>query len=485
MKALARAGDVDQVLALFAELRRSVPCGGGCALPNVLCYNTLFNALAEAGRVGEAVVAFDEMLAAGVAPNVSSLNILVKLRSWWSARFDLVYKEIIQMRKIGVEADVSTYSTLITGLCRAGKVSEAWGVLDWMLEEGCLPMVHTYTPILQGYCREGRVEEAKELMELMERVGCPPNVVTYNILIRAMCKDDRFDEIKQVLKESRTKGWKPSTVTYNTYMNGLCKKGRAKEALEQLDVMLGEGLDPTDFTLSIHLNCLCHESRVSDAINLLERSTTLKWYVGVVAYNTVMSRLCEMCEWMGVLKLLTDMIKKGIMPNTRTFNILIRSLCIGGKSSIAKSLVHSQGFSANVVTYNTLIHWFFCCRKISEVKHLRLDMKVEKIAPDQVTYTIMVDGFCRERSFGEATDSFLESLEIGLSRDLFAFLINRLVHGGNIWEIDRLFEGMTKHIIPDYYIFDITIRSFCRVGFCHCRHIFKLNLILDTMLGRK
>uniref|UniRef100_A0ACD5U7L1 Uncharacterized protein n=1 Tax=Avena sativa TaxID=4498 RepID=A0ACD5U7L1_AVESA len=487
MKALARAGDVDQVLALFAELRTYGAGKGDASPPNVLCYNTLVNALAEAGRVEEAYGAFDEMLAAGVAPNASTLNILVKLHSWRSTRFDLAYKDILRMREIGVEADVGTYSTLVTGLCRAGRVGEAWGVLEWMLEEGCRPMVQTYTPIVQGYCREGRVEEAKELMATMERAGCPPNVVTYNVLIRALCDAARFDEVTQVLMESTSKDWTPSAVTYNTFMNGLCKKGMAKEALELLDVMLDEGLDPTDFTLSILLNCLCHDSRILDAICLLERSTSLKWYAGAVAYNTVMSRLCGEGYWINVLKLLTGMIKKGIMPNTRSFNIFIRSLCVGRKFDLAKSLVCNQGFAANVVAYNILISWFYRYRGPTEVNHLILDMKAQKIAPDEVTYTIIVVRFCKDGNFDTATNWFLESLEIiGLSRDLFAVLTNRLAHNDKIWEMIRVLQGMESNgFIPDSSIFDVTIRSFCRKGYCHDRDICKLNFILDTMLGRQ
>ena len=487
MKALARAGDVDKVLALFVELKTSgTSKNGDSSPPNVLCYNTLVNALAEAGRVVEAYNVFVEMREAGVAPNTSSLNIIVKLHSWRSTRFDLAYEEIRRMRELGVEADVGTYSTLVTGLCRAGRVGEAWGVLEWMLDEGCRPMVQTYTPIVQGYCREGRVEEAKELMATMERAGCPPSVVTYNVLIRALCDAARFDEVSQVLTESRTKDWTPSTVTYNTFMNGHCKKGMAKEALEQLDVMLGEGLDPTDFTLSILLNCLCHDSRISDAIYLLERSTSLKWNAGVVAYNTVMSRLSGAGHWMVALKLLTDMIKKGIMPNTRTFNIFIRSLCFARKFDLAKRLVLNKRFVANVVTYNTLIYWFYHYRKPSEVHHLFLEMKKQEIDPDEVTYTILVDRFCRDGRFDTATSFFLNSLEIGLSRDLFAVLTNRLAHNDKIWEMIRVFQEMEKKgFIPDSSIFDLTIRSFCRTGYCHDRDIFKLNFILDTMLGRQ
>nr|TKW38867.1 hypothetical protein SEVIR_1G142800v2 [Setaria viridis] len=308
MKALACVGDVDQVVNLFAELMLSASSAG--VVPSVLCYNTLLNALVEDGRAAETRKVFDEMLATGVAPNVSSFNILVKLYAWRTVEFHLAYKEIHGMRVHKLEPDVSTYSTLVTGLCQVGKLDEAWGVLDWMLQEGCCPMVHTYTPIVQGYCREGRIEEARKLIDFMEDSGCPPNAVTYNVLIRALCDDARFDEVKQVLAEIKMKGQKPNTVTYNIYMDALSKKGMAKEALQQFEDMQGEGLYPTAFTLSIILNCLCCNSRFSQAISLLERSTELNWCAAVAAYNTVMSRLCDTDRCSAVLELLVDMIKK-------------------------------------------------------------------------------------------------------------------------------------------------------------------------------
>ncbi|RLN16511.1 pentatricopeptide repeat-containing protein [Panicum miliaceum] len=262
MKALARAGDVAQVADLFAELAHSASAAG--AAPGVLCYNTLLNALAEHGRAAEARGVFDGMLAAGVAPTASSFNILVKLYAWRTAEFHLAYDEIHGMRGHGVVPDVGTYSTLVTGLCRAGRLDEAWGVLDWMLQEGCRPMVHTYTPILQGYCRNGHIEEARKLIDFMEGAGCPPNSVTYNILIKALCDDGRFDEVEQVLDEIKTKGLKPSSVTYNTYMDALSKKGMGEKALRLVEDMQCEG------------------------------------------------------KWLAILELLADMIKKGIIPNTPT-----------------------------------------------------------------------------------------------------------------------------------------------------------------------
>jgi pentatricopeptide repeat protein len=93
MRALARSGEVDQVVGLFAGLRSSASSVG--AAPGVLCYNTLLNALAEAGRVGEVDAALDEMEAAGVPLNVSTLNIIVKLHAWRLAQFEAAYRMVL------------------------------------------------------------------------------------------------------------------------------------------------------------------------------------------------------------------------------------------------------------------------------------------------------------------------------------------------------------------------------------------------------
>jgi pentatricopeptide repeat protein len=483
MKALARVGDVDQVVDLFAELMLSASSAG--VVPSILCYNTLLNALVEDGRAADTRRVFDEMLALGVVPNVSSFNILVKLYAWRTVEFHLAYKEIHGMRGHNLEPDVGTYSTLVTGLCQVGKLDEAWGVLDWMLQEGCCPMVHTYTPIVQGYCREGRIEEARKLIDFMEDSGCPPNAVTYNVLIRALCDDARFDEVKQVLAEIKMKGQKPNTVTYNIYMDALSKHGMAKEALQQFEDMQGEGLYPTAFTLSIILNCLCCNSRFSQAISLLARSTELNWCAAVVAYNTVMSRLCDTDRCSAVLELLVDMIKKGIMPNTRTYNILIQSLCMDKKLSVAKNLVYNQRFHANVVTYNTLIHWFYYSGMVSEAEYLFAYMtNVANIAPDEVTYAIMIDGLCRQGKFDLATDCFKESLKNRLSKGLLTNLINKLARSNRIGNILVAFEEIERQgFVRDYMIFSDTVRSFCRVGFRQHTNIFDLQFLLDGMFG--
>jgi pentatricopeptide repeat protein len=477
MKHFSGIGNIGEVLRLFSEMRYS-----NCDV-NVLCYNTVMNALLILGRPKDSQDLFDEMLQSGVAPNVASFNILVKLHCWFSNKFDLAYEVMAKMKEFGFRPDSTTYSTVITGLCKANRLEEAWGLLDLMIEEQCMPTVCTYTPIVEGYCLQRKIEEAKELMATMESLGCTPNTVTYNILIRALCDAGRFDEVEKVLEESQTKGWIPNTITYNTYMNGLCQKSMSKQAIEKLQIMLNKGLKPTNVTIGILINCLCRDSNFLLVQNLLQKNQILDCSVGVIGYNTLMSRLSGIGSWWVVLQLLTDMFKMGIHPNPRTFNIVVNSLCRGGKFSIAKVLFTCRGFVRNTVAYNTILHWSFLEGRSNDSQVILSNMAMEDIAPDEITYGIIVNGLCREGKFAEATVCFLESLATGVSGNRISDFVNRLVKNRKLKEILQLFEGMRElgHLL-DSFIFDLTIRTFCRHRRCVRTDMFMLCLVLDKML---
>ncbi|KAK8444679.1 hypothetical protein SEVIR_9G180150v4 [Setaria viridis] len=81
-----------------------------------------------------------------------------------------------------------------------------------------------------------------------------------------------------------------------------------------------------------------------------------------------------------------------------------------------------------------LIHWSYYHESASDEENMFEYMtKVANIAPDEITYTIIVDGLCRQGKFDRATDCFKEPLKDGLSKDLLTALINRLGHRERIW----------------------------------------------------
>ncbi|CAL9072188.1 unnamed protein product [Musa acuminata var. zebrina] len=474
MKSFSRCGDADEVLRLFHELRRSH------RTPNALCYNTLLNSLVVANRHGHAEALFDEMIASGVAPTTSSYTILIKLLSFYPNLIDSAYEVIRFMVRSGCQPDAITYSTLVAGLCRAGRIEEAWGVLDQMMEDKLLPTVQSYTCIVQCYCSEGRIEEAKRLVGVMESVGCQPDVVTYSVLIGAFCQAGKFGEVEKVLKESEEKGWKPNEFTYNIYMNGLCKAGKFDEAFQLLEVMRASGLHPTIDTINILFDCLCQDSKVWEAKCLLERSSELEWEVDVFFYNTLMSRFFEIGELGTVLKLFSEMLKKGIDPDTCTFTIVIRSLCKAGMLQQVKCIISNKGFVADVVAFNTVLHEFYMMEELTDVRKIYSYMIAENVTPNKFTYCIMIDTLFSEGNYLDAIDLLLGSLRFGFFPDLVIRLNNWLVKSGKLIEILNLAEEiLSRGLVINVSIITSLVRVFCREGYCKSNNVYRVCLVLD------
>ncbi|XP_058070944.1 pentatricopeptide repeat-containing protein At5g16640, mitochondrial-like [Magnolia sinica] len=216
------------------------------------------------------------------------------------------------------------------------------------------------------------------------------------------------------------------------------------------------GLYLTVVTLNILLNCFCHDSRVYKAKSMLDRSIELEWDIGVVGYNTVLSGFCRIGGRLRVLNLLASIFKRVIAPNTRTYNIVIHSLC-----------------KARMVG------------DACEVSELFVRMDMEKIVPNMFTYTIIICSLCKEGKFLEATDLFAKSIEHGCLPDLVAYtaLVDGLVKNRMFSEGLQLLNRMLEQgLVLNVVLYDLLIRAFCREGFCGSWKMSHVSLLLDKML---
>ncbi|CAM0955651.1 unnamed protein product [Alopecurus aequalis] len=476
------AGDVagaDRALHLLDEMRSLLQ-----RRPDAACFTTAAAALSSVSHPGAALAVLKVMAADGVAPDTVACTVLVGVYACHLQQFDAAYEVVRWMTGNGLAPDVVTYSTLIRGLCSAGRVAEALGVLDLMLEEGCLPNAHTYTPIMHAYCTAGMIHEAKKLLDSMIAAGCAPSTATYNVLIKALCKIGAFKEVEVLLEESSSKGWMPDTITYSTYMDGLCRSGRVEKSFALVDRMLSNGLHPNEVTLNILLDGICRSSTAWAAKCLLECSAELGWDASVVNYNTVMRRLCDERRWLSVVKMFTDMSKKGIAPNSWTFNIVVHSLCKLGKLQNALCLMGSKEFVADVVTYNTLIRHLSLLGKSNEVYLLLHDMLEESVAPNETTYSLVIDCLCREEKFLVALSCFYRSLEDGFSPSAVSSIVRGLIVGGNLGQLHSLIVRIHgQGFAIDVYMYREVIIAFCRKGYCQGTEMYKVCHILEKMLS--
>jgi pentatricopeptide repeat protein len=253
-----------------------------------------------------------------------------------------------------------------------------------------------------------------------------------------------------------------------------------------IDKMLSNGLRPNDITLNTLLDGVCCRTTAWAAKCLLECSTELGWHANAVNYNTVMRRLCDERKWLAVVKLFDDMLKKGIAPNSWTFSIVIHSLCKLGKTHHALCLLRSKEFVPNVVTYNTLIRHLSFMGKTNEAYLLFHKMTKDSVAPNNITYRLLIHCLCREDKFLVEFNCFGSSVEHGPSLSVLLGIVRYLIADGKLRELHILIGWVVgQGFVIDVCMYQEMIIGFCKKGYCRGVDMYKVCHALERMLRLK
>ncbi|GAB2224336.1 hypothetical protein Droror1_Dr00005091 [Drosera rotundifolia] len=138
---------------------------------------------------------------------------------------DKAYMVLLEMERLGVRADVVTYTTLISASYKNGQWVIANGLWNRMLWKGCHPNIFTFNARIQFLVSRSRAWDANDLLMLMECVGIRPDEVTYNLVIKGFCKADNLDMAKRVYSAFLGRGYKPNVRIYQTMVHYLCEVG--------------------------------------------------------------------------------------------------------------------------------------------------------------------------------------------------------------------------------------------------------------------
>jgi pentatricopeptide repeat protein len=166
-------------------------------LSDVIVYTILMNGYCKVGRLQEACDLFVQMINLGIKPDVVAYTVLLDghlketLHQGWQGIakerriFFLRTKHktlLSYMKDMEIEPDVTCYTVLIDGQCKAEYLDEARELFDEMLAKGLTPDVYAYTALINGYCSQGEIAKAEDLLQEMTDKGMKPDVLTFSVL---------------------------------------------------------------------------------------------------------------------------------------------------------------------------------------------------------------------------------------------------------------------------------------------------------------
>ncbi|XP_022750054.1 pentatricopeptide repeat-containing protein At2g16880-like isoform X2 [Durio zibethinus] len=413
------------------------------AITNLLLYHSLFSPaiqlLKESQKlsdffIGKIIKAYGEKVL-GVLVKDNKINLVKTL-------FDNVVK------KGFVQPDVSSYTTLIRGLCKVGMVESAKKVFD---EMSCKPNLLTFNTMINGFCKKGDLESATLLFyKMMAEMDCLPDTVTYTTLIDGYCKKGKFEEAMKYMDKMVKGGCFPSVLTYNAIIYSLCLRGEVDEAKKMMSKMRLNGVkDNTATHLSI-LKGLSVAGRSKEAIEYFRWMVSCIMDLDVKAYIVVVNEYCKLRKLDEAILLPKGMRGRGINPNVSSFNSVFRVLVELRELDRAVLLLKQMpqiGSSPNFLSYRTVI--CSLCRaegRMRGVEYLVNNMLRNGILIDATMYGCILEGYSRDGNEEMAVQVFNEMIgnSYVISLESFSIFVKMLCGRGMTVKAEKFFEDICR-----------------------------------------
>merc|ERR1719424_832328 len=206
-------------------------------------------------------------------------------------------------------------------------MDRAWGVYEEIQNRNIELSIVMYNTLLDGCARCGRMDHVSKILADMKTQNIKANVITYSTMLKGHCQNGDmqtgFAILEQMKKDS---SMKPDEIMYNSLLDGCAQNNLVDEGLRLLEEMQSEGVRPSNFTLSILVKLMNRARRLEQAFSIVETITKkYNFRPNVHVYTNLVQACCSNQQFNRGMDILEQMITERIVPDNRTYAILVRA----------------------------------------------------------------------------------------------------------------------------------------------------------------
>ncbi|PIN05720.1 hypothetical protein CDL12_21749 [Handroanthus impetiginosus] len=331
---MGKKGQTRMAMWLFSEMRNS-----GCR-PDTSVYNALITAHLhsrdKSKALAKALGYFEKMKGMErCKPNIVTYNIL--LRAFAQARnVDQVNALFKDLDESIVTPDIFTFNGVMDAYGKIGMIRDMELVLSRMKSKQIKPDIITFNLLIDAYGRKQEFDKMEQVFKSLLRSKEKPTLPTFNSMITNYGKARLREKADLVFQKMIEMGYKPSFITYESLimMYGYCDcVSRAREIFDQLAESEKE---KKVSTLNAMLDVYCMNSLPMEADMLFESARRTRMFpVDSSTYKLLYKAYAKADMKELIQKLLVYMDKDGIIPNKRFFLDALGAL--GSSSASEKS----------------------------------------------------------------------------------------------------------------------------------------------------
>ncbi|KAL6905270.1 hypothetical protein ACP4OV_002871 [Aristida adscensionis] len=513
LTAYSHEGDIDTAHALF----------GAMPEPDVVSWNTLVSSYCQRGMFRESVGLFLEMTRRGVAPDRTTLAVLLKA---CSALEDLALGVQIHALavKTGLEVDVRSGSALVDmyGKCRS--LEDALCFFHGMPEKNWV----SWGAAIAGCVQNEQYTRGLELFMEMQRLGLGVSQPAYASVFRSCAamaclsaaRQLHAHAIKNKFNSDRVVGTaivdvyaKASSLvdarraffglpnhtveTCNAMMVGLVRAGLAVEAWELFQFMTRSGIGFDAVSLSgvfsacaeikgyfqgLQVHCLVIKSGFD--VDVCVKNSVLDLYGKCkalaeaylifyemekrdsVSWNAIIAALEQNECYEDTITHFNEMLRSGMEPDDFTYGSVLKA-CASLQSLEYGLMVHNKviksGLGSDAFVASTVVDMYCKCSMITEAQKLHDRMGRQEL----VSWNAIISGFSLSKQSEEAQKFFSEMLDTGLKPDHFTYatVLDTCANLATI-ELGKQIHGqiIKQEMLGDEYISSTLVDMYAKCG---------------------
>ncbi|XP_022985467.1 pentatricopeptide repeat-containing protein At5g62370 isoform X1 [Cucurbita maxima] len=402
----------------------------GCK-PLLFTYNSLIKCLCKEGLFEDALSLIDHMQEFSLLPDTTTYLIIVN-EYCRKGNVQAAYYILRKMRQRGLKPSVAIYDSIIGCLSRKKRIFEAEGVFKMMLEAGVDPDKNLYLTMINGYGENGKLLEARELFEQMVENSIPPSSHIYTALISGLVKRNMTDRGCLYLGKMLRDGFSPNAVLYTSLINHYLKIGEVEYAFRLVDLMERSHIEPDVIFYITLVSGICKNLIVDKK----------KWFLLEKENQKAKSTLFHMLH------------ETTLVP--RDNNMIVSANSTEEMKSLALKLIQKVKdvcIVPNLHLYNSIICGYCRTDRMLDANHQLELMQKEGLHPNQVTFTILMDGHILAGDVNSAIGLFNKMNVDGCIPDKVAYntLLKGLSQGGRLSDALALSHTMHKKGFPQVY----------------------------------
>ncbi|CAI0455533.1 unnamed protein product [Linum tenue] len=240
------------------------------------------------------------------------------------------------------------------------------------------------------------------------------------------------------------------------------------EAVQVFEHMRASGFKPHLHACTVLLNALVKDKLTDMVWKVYKKMVKVGVVANVHVFNVLIHACCKSGDAEKAEKFLTEMELDGVFPDLFTFNTLISLYCKKGMHYEALSVqdrMETAGISPDIVTYNSLIYAYSREGRMREA--MMLFKEIKDAVPNNVTYTTLIDGYCRLNDLESALSLRYSMADKGIYPTVVTYnsILRKLCEGGRIRDANKLLTELgERNIEPDNVTCNTLINAYCKIG---------------------